>query len=366
MSSETTLQNELILAIGAAAEAVHLRELGDGALDALSRAVGASSALLYRYDEGGALDALAGNLAGDMGDYGGEMIASDPLQQAPRRMAPGAKVVFATHTVATREFRASAAYNEFYQPHDLEHVVCAWITSATRYGAPGMAGIFLARSAKQPDFAERDVQALERALPAFAAAARRSARVEVEGRRHHVLDALLANAASRPLLALDARGRLIWIAEPAERLLAPILGRRRALPEALIDAARSLGAVTAPRGGDVAAPSRFSLSIPLLDGTSLRAELALARTRSGEPIIAVELESRAQRPAFADFVARHRLTRAETDVLRALARGLANQEIAAELFVSVETARTHVRRILAKLEVPTRARAAVLVRDLVG
>lgn len=295
MSSESSLHFELISAIGAAAEAVHLRELGDGALDALQRAVGASAALLYRYDEGGGVDALAGDLAGDMGGYEGEMIASD-----------------------------------------------------------------------QPDFAEREVRALERALPAFAAAARRSARVEVEGRRHHVLDALLANAASRPLLALDTRGRLIWIAEPAERLLAPILGRRRALPEALLDAARSLGAVTAPRGGDVAAPSRFSISIPLLDGTSLRAELALARTRSGEPIIAVELESRGQRPAFADFVARHRLTRAETDVLRALARGLANQEIAAELFVSVETARTHVRRILAKLEVPTRARAAVLVRDLLG
>jgi DNA-binding CsgD family transcriptional regulator len=67
-----------------------------------------------------------------------------------------------------------------------------------------------------------------------------------------------------------------------------------------------------------------------------------------------------------DAVARHRLTRAETDVLRALARGLANQEIAGGLFVSVETVRTHVRRVLAKLGVPTRARAAVLVRDLVG
>jgi DNA-binding CsgD family transcriptional regulator len=281
-------------------------------------------------------------------------------------MAPGAKVVFATHTVEAREFRASAAYNEFYQPHDLEHVVCAWITSATRYGAPGMAGIFLARSAKQPDFAEREVVAVERALPAFAAAARRSARAEAEGRRHHVLDALLGSAASRPLLALDTRGRLLWIAEPAERLLAPILGRRRALPEALVDAARSLGAVAITGSTDVAPPSRFSIAIPLPDGSLLRAELALTRTRSGEPIIAIELEAQGPRPAFADFVARHRLTRAEVDVLRALARGLANQEIAGGLFVSVETVRTHVRRVLAKLDVPTRARAAVLVRDLLG
>ncbi len=366
MTSESTAQDELNSAISAAAEAVHLRELGDGALAALKRSVDASAALLYRYDEHGVFEPLAGDLAALMSHYGVEIIATDPLQQAPRRMAAGAKVVFATHTVKPGEFRASAAYNEFYRPHDIEHVVCTWLTATTLYGAPGMAGIFLARSAKQPDFAEREVHALERALPAFAAAARRSARVDAEGREHHVLDALLASAPSRPLLALDTRGRLIWISGAAERLLAPILGHRRALPAALVDAAQSLGAVTTPRRADVVAPSRFAISIPLLDGTCLRAELALARTRGGEPIVAVELEPRAGRPDLADFVARHRLTRAETDVLRALARGLANREIAAELFVSIETVRTHVGRVLAKLGVPTRARAAVLVRDLVG
>ncbi|MFI5910969.1 helix-turn-helix transcriptional regulator [Dactylosporangium sp. NPDC051541] len=52
------------------------------------------------------------------------------------------------------------------------------------------------------------------------------------------------------------------------------------------------------------------------------------------------------------------LTARELDVLRVLARGRSNADIAAELFVSVNTVNTHVARILAKLGVATRTEAA--------
>ena len=57
------------------------------------------------------------------------------------------------------------------------------------------------------------------------------------------------------------------------------------------------------------------------------------------------------------------LTPAETRVLAHLACGLRNSEIAGRLFISVETVRTHVRRILSKLGVASRTQAALLARE---
>ncbi|HET9383940.1 MAG TPA: response regulator transcription factor [Gemmatimonadales bacterium] len=56
---------------------------------------------------------------------------------------------------------------------------------------------------------------------------------------------------------------------------------------------------------------------------------------------------------------RDELTARERDVLRHLALGRANREIAAALGVSEETVKTHVAHVLSKLQVENRAQAAV-------
>ena len=51
------------------------------------------------------------------------------------------------------------------------------------------------------------------------------------------------------------------------------------------------------------------------------------------------------------------LTRRERDVLRLLADGRANEAIGAELGISVETVRTHIRKAMGKLDADTRTHA---------
>lgn len=64
-------------------------------------------------------------------------------------------------------------------------------------------------------------------------------------------------------------------------------------------------------------------------------------------------------PARGDALRSARLTEREGDVLRLMATGRSNQEIAGELFLGVETVRTHVGNLLAKLGVRDRTQAVV-------
>lgn len=92
---------------------------------------------------------------------------------------------------------------------------------------------------------------------------------------------------------------------------------------------------------------------------------AVRLVAGGEALLAPSVTRRvieefSRRPAVARTDGAHEsLTARELEVLRLVARGLTNDEIAAALFVSRTTVKTHVARVLAKLGLRDRVQAVV-------
>ncbi len=101
----------------------------------------------------------------------------------------------------------------------------------------------------------------------------------------------------------------------------------------------------------------------LLKDTSPQALLRAIRdvyagTPSMHPIVARKLIQELQRPSDLPLT-EEPLTEREVEVLKLVARGLSNEDIAQRLYISERTARTHVSNILSKLHLANRTQAAL-------
>ncbi len=96
---------------------------------------------------------------------------------------------------------------------------------------------------------------------------------------------------------------------------------------------------------------------------AVRGETPLSRAMTAM-LVARFRDDYEREPAAAILPSERRLTRRELDVLRCVAKGYTNRRVAAELSISVETVRSHVSNILAKLEAPSRTAAAARYHEL--
>ena len=79
-----------------------------------------------------------------------------------------------------------------------------------------------------------------------------------------------------------------------------------------------------------------------------------------EPQVAAKMMSRFRQPQRAQAPAPHEsLTEREMEVLKLLAQGLSNQEIADKLYIGVKTVKYHITNIFSKLGVEDRTQAAI-------
>jgi len=331
---EEGLGRNLDRALWDACGALDLVDLGARAIGPLVSALGASGALLYRFDDRKVPEGVAGNLACVLPEYVKDLFEDDPLQQAliGRSLTDP---VLTTSGLDPRSFRKSRAYRYFYRPNDVEHLLGMSLLGA-KYGEPGMAGVVFTRSQRQLEFSDSDARLVERVQAVLGSVAVRIARTPNAATLDGALEILLDHAFPGEVVAFDGRGRIVWLSGQARAHL-----RASELKEL------GLMAQSWCRDG-FAGPVIRNVTWA---GRSL--QLTLLRARTDEWLVLARLKSSAS----TDF---SELTPAELTVLGAIGEGLSNGQIAERQAVSIETIRTHVSRILQKLQIPNRVRAALI------
>jgi DNA-binding NarL/FixJ family response regulator len=94
-----------------------------------------------------------------------------------------------------------------------------------------------------------------------------------------------------------------------------------------------------------------------------RGEATISRAMTG--MLVTEFRALASVPPSGQLMpSDRRLTKREWQVLELVAQGKTNRNVAGDLSISVQTVRTHVSSILAKLETPNRSGAAATYQRL--
>ena len=163
-----------------------------------------------------------------------------------------------------------------------------------------------------------------------------------------------------PSYVLDRTGVVRWINPAAERLLGDIRGRQYTSVVAPEDNRRARELFTRKLLGTAPATDATGVLVST-GGTRVAVEISAVPLMNGERVVGVFglLE---EHPDRNPTVPPPHLTSRQVEVLRLLEQGRSTKQIAAELHLSTETVRNHIRRLFRALGVNTRLEAVAAAR----
>jgi PAS domain S-box-containing protein len=201
------------------------------------------------------------------------------------------------------------------------------------------------RARPRRDVSERHVE-LERLLTAL-------------GSSPAELPRLLENV-PLPAYVFDRDGRIRWFNAHARRLFGDLVGRYAFQYVAPEHVSRARDAFARKFVNGVA--TEFALVVFGADGARVRLRISSVPLRAGDEVVGVFGVATPETAAESDEPPEFSLTARQHDVLRLLDEGLGTAELAAQLGISVETARNHVRALLRELGVHSRLEAVAVAR----
>ena len=162
-----------------------------------------------------------------------------------------------------------------------------------------------------------------------------------------------------PSYVLDKTGVVRWLNTAAERLLGDVRGRHFTSVVAPEDSRRARELFAQKVLGTSPATEATGVLVSTA-GTRVAVEISAVPLRSGERVVGVFglLEGHADSPTAPP----PHLTPRQVEVLRLLEQGRSTKQIAAELHLSTETVRNHIRRLFQALGVNTRLEAVAAAR----
>jgi PAS domain S-box-containing protein len=163
-----------------------------------------------------------------------------------------------------------------------------------------------------------------------------------------------------PSYVLDTTGIVRWINPAAERLLGDVRGRHLTSVVAPEDSRRAREQFSRKVLGTSPATDATAVLVSTA-GTRVAVEISSVPLMSGERVVGV-FGLIEERPDDRPTAPHPDLTPRQVEVLRLLEQGRSTKQIAAELHLSSETVRNHVRHLLRALGVNSRLEAVALAR----